>query len=210
MSVIAYKAHNSSKSNDLNKHVESVSFCQFIVSKQMGEKNRLNGDYLSRWWIGTEESVPKRPFTRPTISCTSLASFIYSSTVVRVGTAICIKRTFSLLSWASMHHSLPLLCLKFIRLSIYQTINSKFYQLGLSSRNFSKARSFCGMPLMMSSRSTPSSTVFPLNLSCRAPILWITDSVFRDVENRSRSIPIGNAATLMVFPLSSTPSGVPV
>ena len=39
---------------------------------------------------------------------------------------------------------------------------------GCSSRNFSKARSFCGMPLIMSRRSTPSMTLRPAYLQKRA------------------------------------------
>ena len=82
-------------------------------------------------------------------------------------------------------------------------------QSGLSSKNFSKPRSFCGIPLIMSSLSTPNIIfLFWKRLFNSCILLW-TCSDCRARQNLSGSMPIGNAATRVTRPLSSTPTGVP-
>jgi len=89
------------------------------------------------------------------------------------------------------------------------TSSTRSRHSGCSLRNFSNPSSFWGMPLIMSSLSTPSITLRPWNRWRSSLMCACTRSVSSACVNLPGSIPMGNAATRVKLPLSSTPSGVP-
>lgn len=113
---------------------------------------------LTRWWIGTAVKDPNLPLIRPTISWTWLVSF-WSARENRWD----IKYRIWLLSWMTELKNIHSGTSVLVGTAIWSKTTLS-HQYGFSSRNFSNANIFWGIPFIISRRSTPSITCNNLSL----------------------------------------------